>query len=313
MPLSYNNRIFEGGFMNGVSILKDASEIVHYNNPNIPLYLKDRWLSSYTNMEALCHWHEDIEYMKALKGHMVYYVNGEKLTIHENDALIVNTRQMHYGFSDDKTDCYFACIVFRLHLLCTNPELTEKYIHPIAEHPNLPYIRLHAANPAEAAIIRLFDAACEDCRKGSAGYELMVISRLTAAWVELYRLLSPGLLSYSSVIEDDLSIQRNMISYIYQNYAQKLSLNDIAAAGSICRSKCCRIFKKYLNKTPIDFLNAYRLEVSTRLLTDTAMSITEIALSCGFQSPSYYAELFQHHKGCTPSHYRTRQAKGYLW
>ena len=141
----------------------------------------------------------------------------------------------------------------------------------------------------------------------------MVISRLTAAWVELYRLLSPGLLSYSSVIEDDLSIQRNMISYIYQNYAQKLSLNDIAAAGSICRSKCCRIFKKYLNKTPIDFLNAYRLEVSTRLLTDTAMSITEIALSCGFQSPSYYAELFQHHKGCTPSHYRTRQAKGYLW
>ena len=38
--------------MNGVSILKDASEIVHYNTPNIPLYLKERWLSSYANMEA---------------------------------------------------------------------------------------------------------------------------------------------------------------------------------------------------------------------------------------------------------------------
>lgn len=81
--------------MNGVSILKDASEIVHYNNPNIPVYLKERWLSSYTNMEALCHWHEDIEYVKALKGHMVYYVNGEKLQISEKDALIVNARQMH--------------------------------------------------------------------------------------------------------------------------------------------------------------------------------------------------------------------------
>lgn len=150
--------------MNGVSILKDASEIVHYNNPNIPVYLKERWLSSYTNMEALCHWHEDIEYVKALKGHMVYYVNGEKLQISEKDALIVNARQMHYGFSEDKTDCYFACIVFRLHLLCTNPELTEKFIQPIAGHPNLPYIYLRADNPAEAEIIRLFDAACEDCR-----------------------------------------------------------------------------------------------------------------------------------------------------
>ena len=298
-------------FVNGVSILKDASEIVHYNTPNIPLYLKERWLSSYANMEALCHWHEDIEYMKALKGHMVYYVNGEKLAVREHDALIVNARQMHYGFSEDKTDCYFACIVFRLHLLCTNPELTEKYIHPIAGHPNLPYIYLHADNPAEAAVIRHFDAACEDCRRHYEGYELMMISRLTAAWAALYSLLSPDLLSYSTAMEEDLSTQRNMISFIYLNYTQKLSLNDIAAAGSICRSKCCRIFKKYLNKTPIDFLNAYRLEVSMRLLTDTAMSITEIALSCGFQSPSYYAEIFQQHKGCTPSHYRMRQAEGY--
>lgn len=297
--------------MNGVSILKDASEIVHYNNPNIPLYLKERWLSSYTNMEALCHWHEDIEYVKALKGHMVYYVNGEKLQISEKDALIVNARQMHYGFSEDKTDCYFACIVFRLHLLCTNPELTEKFIQPIAGHPNLPYIYLRADNPAEAEIIRLFDAACEDCRGQYEGYELMTISRLTAAWVELYRLLRPELLPCSTVFEEDLSVQRNMVSFIYKNYAMKLSLNDIAAAGNICRSKCCRIFKKYLNKTPIDFLNAYRLEVSMRLLTDTSMNITEIALSCGFQSPSYYAEIFRQHKGCTPGHYRIRQANGY--
>lgn len=155
---------------------------------------------------------------------------------------------MHYGFSEDKTDCYFACIVFRLHLLCTNPELTEKYIHPIAGHPNLPYIYLHADNPAEAAVIRHFDAACEDCRRHYEGYELMMISRLTAAWAALYSLLSPDLLSYSTAMEEDLSTQRNMISFIYRNYTQKLSLNDIAAAGSICRSKCCRIFKKYLNK-----------------------------------------------------------------
>ena len=43
----------------------------------------------------------------------------------------------------------------------------------------------------------------------------------------------------------------------------------------------------------------------------TELGITEIALSCGFQSPSYYAEIFQQHKGCTPSHYRMRQAEGY--
>ena len=47
------------------------------------------------------------------------------------------------------------------------------------------------------------------------------------------------------------------------------------------------------------------------LMLAQGMSITEIALSCGFQSPSYYAEIFQQHKGCTPSHYRMRQTEGY--
>ena len=84
-------------------------------------------------------------------------------------------------------------------------------------------IYLHADNPAEAAVIRHFDAACEDCRRHYEGYELMMISRLTAAWAALYSLLSPNLLSYSTAMEEDLSTQRNMISFIYRNYTQKLS------------------------------------------------------------------------------------------
>lgn len=63
------------------NLMKDDSEIVQYNNPNIPFYLKKGKLSIYPNMSALCHWHEDIEYIKILKGHMTYYVNGNKFLI----------------------------------------------------------------------------------------------------------------------------------------------------------------------------------------------------------------------------------------
>lgn len=290
-----------------MSVLKDASEIIHYNNPNIPLYIQSSRIANYTNMAALCHWHEDIEYIKLEKGHMDYYINGKRVEIREHDALLVNTRQMHYGFSSDKTDCSFICIVFQLQLLSANPEIISRYIQPIAEHPNLPYFYFDSAKPGEADMIKIFDEVYRQYEKKEPGFEMRIISCLTSFWASWYQLLEPGLISYAASIDENLSCQRDMVSYIYKNYASKLALQDIANAGNVCRSKCCKIFKKYLNRTPIEFLNAYRLEVSMRLLADTSTSITEIALSCGFQSSSYYSEIFLQYKGCTPSIYRKQR------
>lgn len=290
--------------MQKVSVLKDESEIVHYNNPNIPVYVKRSRLSQYNNMEGLCHWHEDIEYIRVLTGHMAYYINGEKRIIQENDGILINSRQMHYGFSDDGTDCEFLCVVFRLQLLNNNPEIQEKYIRPIAEHTGLSYVYLQHTNPGEKEILLLFEQINQIYERQEPGFELLALGTLTAAWAKLFQLLGTNLLSGHGGIDEDLGIQKEMISFIHENYDARISLEEIAAAGNVCRSKCCKIFRKYLNRTPIEFLNAYRLEVSTRYLVDTPMSITEIALACGFQSPSYYTEIFRKYKGCTPRDYR---------
>lgn len=95
-----------------------------------------------------------------------------------------------------------------------------------------------------------------------------------------------------------------MVSYLYQHYSEKITLDDIAASGHVSRSKCCRIFKHYLQQSPIDFLNAYRLKVSCSLLASTDKSITEIALACGFNHLSYFSKYFAENYGCTPREYR---------
>ncbi len=98
----------------------------------------------------------------------------------------------------------------------------------------------------------------------------------------------------------------NLLIYSYQNYASRLTLDEIASSGGVCRSKCCQIFKKYLNHTPIEFLNTYRLKVSPYLLVQTNTPITEIAFSCGFNHLSYYSEMFRSYYGCTPKDYRLK-------
>ena len=95
-----------------------------------------------------------------------------------------------------------------------------------------------------------------------------------------------------------------ILLYIYKNYTQNISLNDIAESGNICRSKCCKLFKKYLNQTPIDFLNTYRLEISKSLLINSNLNITEIALNSGFNHLSYFSKLFYQKYNFTPKEYR---------
>lgn len=74
----------------------------------------------------------------------------------------------------------------------------------------------------------------------------------------------------------------------------------------ICRNKCCQIFKRYTNQSPIEFLNQYRLEISRNLLENKELSILEIAQYCGFNHSSYYSKLFYRSYHCTPTEYRGR-------
>lgn len=102
----------------------------------------------------------------------------------------------------------------------------------------------------------------------------------------------------------DLARQRAMVQFIYRHYAEKLTLADIAAAGGVCRSKCCALFARYAQQPPIEYLNRYRLEVSCDMLRRGGASVTEVALACGFSSPAYFAQQFGRRYGCTPRAWR---------
>ncbi|WP_443770965.1 cupin domain-containing protein [Anaerostipes sp.] len=49
-------------------------------------------LSSYHNFEAPPHWHDDIELITVLQGKMEYNVNGEIVTIQQDEGIFINSR-----------------------------------------------------------------------------------------------------------------------------------------------------------------------------------------------------------------------------
>lgn len=287
-----------------VDVMSDASEIVHYDTPGIPLYIREGLLSFYPNFRALCHWHEDFEFIHIFSGHMDYYINGKHVLLQENDGILITPKQMHYGYSSTRTECRFSCLLIHPSAFCDNTKLYNTYIHPITENSGIEFYYLSSQNPDENKILSYLDEMFYLKCSQQPGYELEVIGLFHLLWGAFFRLISDKSIVHHTAEPTDVTSQRKMVSFIYQHYNSKVTLDAIATSGGVCRSKCCQIFKKYLDHTPIEFLNIYRLEVSQYLLKNTDTPVTEIALSCGFNHLSYYSEMFREYYGCTPKEYR---------
>lgn len=292
-----------------IELMPDFSEIVHYEHIGIPLYIRIADLSIYPGMSAPCHWHDDIEWIYIITGKMYYYVNGKKILLNEKDSLMVNARQMHYGYSYKSQDCFFLCILFHPSLFGSNKTLLQNYITPVIENADCEYLQFHAKQTRGQEIAGYLEQI--RCLKEGEkkAYEMQVIAVMLQLWSSLLQcgefIVRDNLRNSNS----DLEIQKNMVSFIYQHYAEPITLNDIAASGNVSRSKCCSIFKRYIQQSPVDFLNAFRLKTSCSLLKNTEKSITEIAFSCGFNHLSYFSKQFIKMFGCTPREYRSQKSR----
>lgn len=287
-----------------IELMQDFSEIVQYEQSRLPLYIRTADLSVYPDMSAPCHWHEDIEWIHIIKGQMRYYINGKHILLEEGDSLMINTRQMHYGYSYEKQDCRFACILFHPSLFCSNSALLQKYVTPILKTSTPEYLHFCHNQDTAQEVSKLLTQIVHLKENPAEGYELEAIALIQILWSRLWKKEKLRSDSNNQETPDDLKTQKDMVSYLYQHYSEKITLDEIAASGNVSRSKCCRIFQHYLQQSPIDFLNTYRLKVSASLLDTTDKTITEIAFACGFNHLSYFSKLFCAHYQCTPREYR---------
>ncbi len=290
-----------------IELMQDFSEIVPYEHMGIPLYIRTTDLAAYPGMSAPCHWHDDIEWVYIMSGKMSYYINGKRILLNEKDSLMVNARQMHYGCSYKGQDCRFLCILFHPSLFGCNKALLQKYVTPVIENADCEYLHFHSEQTRGQEIAEYLEQI--RCLKAEAAdaYEIQAIAVIFQLWSSLLQCRELVFQNSKSDGNSDLEIQKNMVSFIYQHYVEQISLNEIAASGNVSRSKCCLIFKHYLQQSPVDFLNTFRLKTSCNLLRNTEKSITEIAFSCGFNHLSYFSKLFIKNFGCTPREYRNNK------
>jgi YesN/AraC family two-component response regulator len=97
---------------------------------------------------------------------------------------------------------------------------------------------------------------------------------------------------------------KQTIAYLQQNYAQRLTRQQMAKAVGVSEDYLGRIFQQELGLSPMEYLNRYRIKEAKVLLSQTCASITDIAAQVGFDDPAYFSRAFRKQVGFSPRAYR---------
>ncbi|HHY83637.1 MAG TPA: AraC family transcriptional regulator [Clostridiales bacterium] len=97
---------------------------------------------------------------------------------------------------------------------------------------------------------------------------------------------------------------KDAIHYISENHTENITLELLAKRYSINKYHFQKLFKRYTNYTPNQFLIMTRLNAAKELLRTTSKNISEISYEVGIQSVNHFINLFKRQEGLTPQTFR---------
>lgn len=103
---------------------------------------------------------------------------------------------------------------------------------------------------------------------------------------------------------DAQRLVRQAMLFIHENYAQPITRGDIAQHINIAEDYLTFCFRQELGTTPIKYLQRYRVHQAKKLLKESGLSVTEIAMKVGFSDSGYFSRVFHRETGLSPEAFR---------
>ncbi len=169
------------------------------------------------------------------------------------------------------------------------------------------YVKLLTARPAPLYRLPEFNAyanrtlaIAQEIEEGRADEHVC-----SAFWHSLFAVLA------SAAGQQDADTRARVtdlaVRYIGQHFAEKVTVEELAAHCGVSVYHFIRLFKQTQNCTPHEYIVSVRLRQGVRLLLTTNLPVAEIAAAVGFHSASHFSGCFKANYGMTPQQYRTYQ------
>lgn len=249
-----------------------------------------------------CHWHLEYEIIAVREGRLSLMLDERRVVAEAGDVVLLPEGTLHTG---TPSSCAYDCVVFSRELISERGcggairelfrRLPRRDVISQSEHPSL-------CDTVRRLISVLEARESADERSAANAAEAIAVGLIYQFFGEA---MSLGCFSERAVEGKRHTEQlKRVIGYIEANYREDITLSALAAAAGLSAKYLCRIFSQLTGKSPVEYLNEYRIERACAMLSDTELSILDIGYSCGFNDQSYFIKIFKKQKGVPPGVYR---------
>ncbi len=250
------------------------------------------------------HWHEEFEIIYITKGNIILSINDISYTGKTGDIFIVNPADLHFMEANDTTPTYYT-VLFPLEFISfrTDDNLEENLLKPL-RLGNIKYKNHIEDKKLTEELKEILDKLTSlDHTIAKDHFKCRIL--LLTFFQLLYEYEHP---IYNISNLADTERQREIIDFIQGNFQNDLSLARLAEHFHTSEKYFSRYFKEHFRINFSVYLMHQRLTNAKKLLEQSDLSITDIALNSGFQNISYFIRSFHNNYGMSPLQYR-KQSK----
>lgn len=277
----------------------DYHEQIQHRTGDFPLayYAVDE---DYPRYRMPMHWHKEREIIRIRSGQMRFYLDDDEIIAEEGDLLTISGGVIHGG---EPEKCVYECIVYDPTALTPGIESCRSALLPLLRHNVFLKNSKIESDPAfSEAVNRLFATAAD-----FSGRELEMLSCVFAfLHCQQANMQAAHVRTVSERTWQKAEQLKPALEYIEHNYSQHISLDTLAKLTGFSPKYFCRYFRAIVHRSPIDYLNYYRVECAAHFLASADMNVAEVAVHCGFSDSSAFIKQFRKYKGITPRQYRIR-------
>ena len=246
------------------------------------------------------HWHEALEFGYVVGGKVSVSTAAQTQTFSSGEGFFINSNVLTSMTNRER--CVMDSHLFHPVFLSGHFKsvFETKYLDPVLQNKNLDLFPIRGQTEGQKQILRKLFLLSELQKKQDV--EFQTRNLLGEIWLLLLEELKHTKIKTVATRNQDRLL--TMITFIQSNYAQKLSLSEIAAAAAVSTRECLRCFQTCIQQTPMDYLIDYRLRQAGKLLEKSDLSVSEIAMQTGWGSSSYFSKMFRRVYGKTPNAHR---------
>lgn len=285
---------------------KNQKQLFSYIDALFPCTIYNTDFAKYTPPEFIWHWHKDIELVLVTEGSLFVDLGDNTFTVHKGQCLFINTNVLHFMKKSSQKNCSLLTIVFDPDLISGHTEsiYAKRYILPLLNCQNLNYIIFSPEIDWQKICIDCFQKAYTIFTQEPPAFLFTIREQLSYICYYITENCQSEINAPNSYNSIEYQRTKQLLEYIHTQYNQPISLKSLALFANISERECFRCFQQILHTTPMTYITKYRISTALSLLQNTTLSITEIALSVGFNSSSYFSKIFREYMGSTPLHYR---------